>query len=986
MIFKIASKIHQKRLAISTFIFVLCFFIYPTLAKDLQIKSVPRKGDFELVYKNRAADIIVSDQGFKVEQIAAADFAADVERVTGIKPPVKNNFQSAAQNVVIIGTLDKSPLVEDLVKSGKLDVSEIRRKWESFLITMVQNPFPGIKTALVIVGSDRRGTAYGVYEMSLRIGVSPWYWWADVTPERRANLIIASGKKLSGEPSVRYRGIFLNDEDWGLQPWAAKTFEPETGDIGPKTYAKIFELLLRLKANTVWAAMHEVTRPFNSIPENKKIADDYAIVMGSSHAEPMLRNNVGEWKDDKAKYNFVSNEAGVTNYWDERIRDNGQFENIYTLGMRGIHDSPIQGTKTQSERIPVLEKIISTQRNLLTKHIKKPIEEIPQIFCPYKEVLADYQAGLKVPDDVTIVFPDDNFGYIRYFPNETEQQRAGGFGVYYHISYLGRPLSYLWFNTTPPALVWEEMSKAYEHNMRRFWMLNVGDLKPAEIGIEFFMQMAWDAHKWRRENLNGFLKEWAAHEFGEKRADEIAGLMDEYYRLGFSRKPEHLQWNLPGEPMRASDFSAIDYGDEMQKRLDQYQSLNLCSDRLYQEIQSAKKDAFYELVAYPIRGATLANERFFAAEKSSLYARQNRASAILWAQRSVTADKKIKTETAYFNEKLAGGKWRHIMSAEMNKGQWTSMRSNPPEIPASVLNLKIPEQAGLGVAIEGRAEALKENDGTSIPIFNVFTKDTRFIDVFNTGKQPSVWSARANQNWIKLSRTEGDLKEDTRILVSVDWNKAPKGKEIVGEIEIKGAGSARHIGVKIFNPTLPRPKSLKGFVESGGVISMEAENFTKKIDRAGAGWQIIPGLGRTDDSVAIFPTTARSIDTKQLINQAPFLEYQFYVFTPGDFDVTCFLVPTQPLRAGGLRYAIGLDESPPQIVIVGADAEVSSRQWAQNVLNAATFGTNRISVSAGQHKLKVYMIDAGVVIDKIVLNGGGLQPSYLAPPETAVRF
>jgi hypothetical protein len=986
MIFKFASKIHQKQLAISTFIFVLCFFIYAAPAKDLQIKSVPRKGDFELVYKNRAADIIVSDQGFKVEQIAAADFAADVERVTGIKLQVKNNFQSAAQNVLIIGTLDKSPMVEDLVKSGKLDVSEIRRKWESFLITTVQNPFPGIKTALVIVGSDRRGTAYGVYEMSQRIGISPWYWWADVTPERRTNLVVAGGKKLSGEPSIRYRGVFLNDEDWGLQPWAAKTFEPETGDIGPKTYAKIFELLLRLKANTVWAAMHEVTRPFNSIPENKKVADDYAIVMGSSHAEPMLRNNVGEWKDDKAKYNFVSNVAGVTNYWEDRIRDNGQFENIYTLGMRGIHDSPIQGTKTQAERIPVLEKIISTQRGLLSKHLQKPIEEIPQIFCPYKEVLADYQAGLKVPDDVTIVFPDDNFGYIRYFPNETEQKRAGGFGVYYHISYLGRPLSYLWLNTTPPALVWEEMSKAYEHNMRRFWMLNVGDLKPAEIGIEFFMQMAWDAQKWRRENLNGFLKEWAAREFGEKRAGEIADLMDEYYRLGYARKPEHLQWHLPGEPMRASDFSAIDYRDEMQKRLDQYQSLNLRADRLYEQIPSSKKDAFYELVAYPIRGATLANERFFAAEKSSLYARQNRASAIHWAQRSKSADEKIKIETAYFNEKLAGGKWRHMMSPEMNKGQWTSMRSTPPEIPASVLNLKIPEKAGLGVAIEGRAESLKENDGASLPIFNVFTKDVRFIDVFNTGKQSSVWSARANQNWIKLSQTEGDLKEDSRILISIDWNKAPKGKEIVGGIEIKGAGSTRRISVRAFNPSSPRPKSLKGFVESSGVVSMEAENYTKKVDRADAGWQIIPGLGRTGDSVTIFPTTARSIDIKQIINHAPFLEYQFYVFTPGDFDVNCFLIPTQPLRAGGLRYAIGLDESPPQIVTVGADAEVSSKQWAQNVLNAATFGTNRISISAGHHKLKVYMIDAGVVLDKIVLSGRGLQTSYLAPPETAVRF
>lgn len=771
-----------------------------------------------------------------------------------------------------------------------------------------------------------------------------------------------------------------------MQPWAAKTFEPETGNIGPKTYAKIFELLLRLKANTVWAAMHEVTKPFNEIPENKKVADDYAIVMGSSHAEPMLRNNVGEWKDDKAKYNFVSNAAGVTEYWEERARANGKYENIYTLGMRGIHDSPIQGAKTPAERIPLLEKIIAAQRNILSKYVNETVESVPQIFCPYKEVLADYRAGLKIPDDVTIVFPDDNFGYIRSFPNREEQKRKGGFGVYYHISYLGRPLSYLWLNSAPPALVWEEMSKAYDHEMRRFWILNVGDIKPAEIGIEFFMQMAWDARKWRRANLNEYLRAFAAREFGVRNADEIARLLDEYYRLGFQRKPEHLQWFTPNEPARASAFSAIDYGDEMQKRLDAYESLENRAEAVYAKIPAAKKDAFYELVLYPVRAATSANVRVFAVEKAELYFKQGRASAKDWAKRAIDADAEIKSETAYYNEKLAGGKWRGIMSPEIGKGQWTSMRSAAPVVSAEISRMKIPDAASLGVAAEGREEAVKENETAALPQLNVFTKEIRFIDIFNRGAASEKWTAKANRKWIILSRASGETSRDARVFVSIDWRKVPIGENAPGEIEIATAREKRTIAVPVFNPQTLRPNDLNGFVESNGVVSIEAENYTTKTEKAGARWQIIKGLGRTGNSVSIFPTTAKSVEPENITRDSPSLEYRFYSFASGEFSANVFLVPTQPLQAGtGLRYAISVDDQPPQIVSVGLYAEVSSKQWAHNVLSAAIVGKSKIDIKSGAHTLKVYMIDAGVVMDKIILDAGGMRPSYLAAPETRIR-
>ena len=944
------------------------------------------KGDFRLVDRSETADILVSLADFKVVQIAAENLADDVERVTGKKPTLLPDTSNASRHVVIVGTIDKSPMIQDLIRTGKLRVENLRGKWESFVITTVRNPFPNIEMALVIAGSDRRGAAYGVFELSEAIGVSPWYWWADVPPARHANLFVAPRVQRAGPPSVQYRGIFLNDEDLGLQPWAAKRFDPQLGDIGPKTYARVFELLLRLKANTLWPAMHGCTKAFNLYADNKGLADVYGIVMGSSHAEPMLRNNVTEWTDNPDNYDFTKNREGVLKYWEDRAAQNGQYENIYTIGMRGIHDSPIVGPKTQPERIEVLQNIFSDQRSLLAKHVNPDVTKVPQIFCPYKEVLADYRSGLKVPDDITIVFPDDNFGYIRYFPNAEERKRSGGFGVYYHVSYLGGPLSYLWLDTTPPALIWEEMSKAFDHGVRRFWMLNVGDLKPAEISIELFLQMGWDISRWRRDNLSEFLVEWAASKFGGIHAREIASVMDEYYRLGFARKPEHLQWNFANEKPKPSDLTSVDYGDEVQRRLDDYDALMSHANQLYDRVPPNQRDAFYELVVYPIRCAALANRRYFAYQKSAEYMAQGRASASAWAQRAADADVQMNAETDYYNQKLAGGKWRRMMMIEPPNGQWQYMRMTNPVAPTGLAQVVVPEQSGLGVAIEGRTEPLRENEtDQSLPALNAFTREARFIDVFNTGRAPATWTAHASHNWIKLSKTSGDLSKDARLLVSVDWRNAPRGENVSATVEIDGAGSSRVVKVPVFNPRLQTPAA--NFVEANGVVSIETEHFSKRIDRGGIGWQIIQGLGRTGDSVAIFPTTAGSIDPARVVADAPALEYSLQLFASGKYAVTCYLVPTHPLQPGrGLRFAIGVDNQLPQLVTVGADLAVPSRQWSLNVLNAAAMASSSFEVSAaGPHMLKLYMIDPGVVVDKIVLDAGGLKPGYLGPPETRIR-
>lgn len=617
------------------------------------VHSAPQAGDFPL----SAATVVVGDGDAKVVSIAARDLAADIHSVTGRKPA---NASRTAATSIIIGTLGRNALIDQIARSGKLDLTQLRGAWESFVIATVDQPLPGVERALVIAGSDPRGTAFGAYELAQAIGVSPWAWWADVTPEHKDSLYIANGLRRFGPPSVKYRGIFINDEDWGMHRWAEQTFEPANGGIGPKTYQKVYELLLRLKANSLWPAMHPPTKAFNDDPRNAALADDYAIVIGSSHAEPMLRNNTKEWKLDHDQFNYATHPDAVLQYWRERVASNRQYENMYTIGMRGIHDSGMQGPKEDSARIALLERIFADQRALLPAGAA-------QVFTPYKEVLPLYNQGLKVPEDVTIIWPDDNFGYIRRYANQAEQQRSGGMGVYYHLSYLGAPLSYLWLYTTPPALVWEEMSKAYEHGARTVWIANVGDIKPAEAGMEFFLQMAWDIKRWQRETVPGYLSQWAGREFGSAYAADIGGIMTQYFRLNYDRKPEHLQWWLPKSSPRASSLSA----EQRRQRLYQFAELRARAQRLQARIPAAKRDAYFQLVLYPVAASALANERYFEAELGNM-------------ERAKAANAQLAALTGKWDTELAGGKWAHFMNEEPADDQWKSFRISAwtPELAA----------------------------------------------------------------------------------------------------------------------------------------------------------------------------------------------------------------------------------------------------------------------------------------------------------------
>lgn len=661
-------------------------------------------GGFVLAADGRVSTIYYDPADAKVVAHAAQMLASDLAAVTGVKPEVVAGAPKSGAGAIILGTLGHSRPIDRLVARGKLKVAELRGAWESFVITPVDD-------ALVIVGGDRRGTAYGAFELSEAMGVSPWTWWADVAPARKTELTVPPGARRFGPPSVRYRGIFINDEDWGLFPWAARTYDPAQGNIGPKTYERVFELLLRLKANTLWPAMHKTSAAFNSDPDNARLADEYGIVMGSSHAEPMLRNNVGEWTAPADQFNYAINPQGVGAYWEERARSNGSYESLWTLGMRGIHDSGIVGAKTTPERVALLDKIIADQRALLRQHVDPTLARAPQMFVPYKEVLDIYRGGLTVPDDVTIVWPDDNFGYIRQFPSDAERKRGGGAGVYYHLSYLGAPLAYLWLSTTPPALIQTEMTRAYDQGARTLWIANVGDIKPAEIGTSLFMEMAWDIDRWRGKSQREFLNDWSGRTFGRDGA-AVGGVLEDYYRLNFELRPEFLQTTGLDERIRANGGAPWIDG-----RLKRFADLVTAADGLRAKVRPELSDAFFELVDYPVRASAAANRRFFAAERYRQLIDSDPTMARSAGAVAVAADDEIKALTRRFNEEIAGGKWRWIMSEEPADGQWRSFRtplvvlptrglvSDPEVFLTKIADASTTPPSGIFEAEAGRASA-----------------------------------------------------------------------------------------------------------------------------------------------------------------------------------------------------------------------------------------------------------------------------------------
>lgn len=602
------------------------------------------------LYDGGAVPVIIHDDR-PTATLAADMLAGDIEALTGQKARTSTHLSDCTGVCILIGPADAA-VVRQMMREEGVVLEDLSGQWERYERRVIPSKRHPGRTYVVITGSDRRGAVWGVSDLSRELGVSPWSWWADVTPRRVTHLSIDGEPVVSAAPAVKYRGVFLNDEDWGLEPWAAKTFDPAYGNIGPKTYSRVYELMWRLKANTIWPAMHDVSSPFYRDPNNAKLADAYAIVVSTSHAEPMGRNNVREWDEKKrGPFDWTQNRAAMLDYWRQRVGETKDFETLYTIGLRGLHDGPLQGADTAQARRDIMAEAIGEQRRML------PAGAAQQMVL-YKEVLEAYSAGLKVPDDVTLVWCDDNYGYISRLPDAAERKRSGGSGVYYHLSYWGRPHDYLWLGTTHPGLIREQMGRAYATGARQIWIANIGDIKPAEYLTSYFLDLAFSGRF--EETPKAHLRVWMAEQFGDAAADEATNILMGYYDLAFERRPEFMGFSQtePTTPVRPSDYVQGD-DREAQARIAAYDGLVKRAKALGAALPADRQDAFFELVLYPVRAAANMNTRTLKLDLAALYGRNGRTASSLVTE-ARAAHQGIVADTALYNS-LNDGKWRGMM-------------------------------------------------------------------------------------------------------------------------------------------------------------------------------------------------------------------------------------------------------------------------------------------------------------------------------------
>lgn len=575
-------------------------------------------------------------------QHMAQVLADDIERVSGFRPQVAER-QGKGPSIVL-----------STIKYTNRH-KELQGAWERYAIDTNGD-------VVYITGSDARGLAYGVLHISETIGVSPWYWFADVPVDKLNKRVFDYEENFTSKsPSIKYRGVFINDEDWGLKTWAAKNYEKELGDIGPKTYDKVCELILRLKGNMLAPAMHTCTGAFYSHKESQVMADKWGIMITTSHCEPLLFNNAAPSEWDKARdgeWNYETNSQTILKKLDNRIHETAQYDNIYTMGMRGLHDEAMKGSKDPKVRARTLEKVMAEQRAILEKYKKTKATNLPQIFVPYKETLDIYDAGLRVPEDITLVWPDDNYGYMKRVSNTDEQRRKGGSGIYYHISYLGTPHDNLWIATTAPMLMYEELLKAYTSGADRYWLLNVGDIKPMEIETQMFFDMAYNFGAFSYDHVNQYQAQWLSKVYGEVYREAFQFILDRYYRLAWDRKPEFMgyeyEWSSEEENrLHDSDFSF--QTGTAQKRLADYQEICQVYDAIERSISEDLRPALFEMLGYAVHGAYQMNRKF-------LYAQRNHETGSrVYADLSREAYQEILRLTERYNTQL-NGKWNQMMS------------------------------------------------------------------------------------------------------------------------------------------------------------------------------------------------------------------------------------------------------------------------------------------------------------------------------------
>ncbi|MFG3291106.1 glycosyl hydrolase 115 family protein [Streptomyces sp. NPDC048179] len=949
-------------------------------------------GAFPLV----GAPVVVSADDHPGVVRVAGDLRDDIERVTGVRPAV-----AIARRAVLVGTIGRSPLIDGLVAAGKLDVTGVRGRWETSLQTVVDHPLPGVDQAFVIAGSDPRGTIFGAYDVSYGIGVSPWHWWDDVLPVHRDEVWVLPGRHTQGTPAVKYRGFFINDENPALGTWAPAYFGPGKapgypGGFNADFYAKVFEVLLRLKGNYLWPAVWG--RAFaEDDPENHRTASAYGVVMGTSHEAPMMRG-IEEWNrhatggtdpyGGTGEWSYLRNAEAIRAYWRagiQRMVDEG-FEGVVTLGMRGNGDTGLP----DGDGIELMQEIIAAQRQIIEEVTGRPAAETPQVWTLYKEVQRYWDRGLRAPDDVTVVLTDDNWGNIRKHPSPAEP-RGGGYGLYYHFDYVGAGRNYKWVDTANLRNVWDQLHQAHAYGNHGLWVANVGDLKGNELPTEFFLDYAWDPQRWSFDRLGEWERRYARQNFGAAAAGEVAELLAEYGRLQARRKPELLNRRITlaadGQVVYDDQQTPFSFGHrELERVTGEWRELGRRAARIGRRLPEAAQDAWFELVGYEV-AATANLYALREAEFTNLrYAREGRAATndlATAAEAGLAADLDLADR---FNSRVAGGKWRgfqtqpHIDYGDVDRygpnAPWQQPEKDNVALPdvlfPAVRRIEVPEAAGLGVSVDG------DEPATALPPFSPYqTRPQQFVEVFNRGRTPFDYRVTASVPWLVVDHPRGRVTRQVRLEVRVDWSRAPAGRSS-GELTVSGAGESVTVGCVAERP--PSRRALRGFVEAGGYVAIDADHY----DRAAGQWRRLAGIGRTGAGMTAWPVTGGWADSAA---SWPRLEYEVSLLSAGEVTVWTYLSPRNPtLPTGpGLHYALSFDDQAPQQVDItaGADDGLLNTVWARNTSDHVNRTSTRHTLaSSGVHRLKFWSVDPTVVVQRLVLDTGGLTPTYLGPLES----
>ena len=958
----------SNRIAPLVIIWVLLMMVSNSMYAIDPEKYVTSKAsneNFPLATNGTVAPIVMSDDDFAGVKRVAGHLQTDFLNVTDVRPDILMSNSITEDYIIIIGTIGKSSIINQLVKNGKIDAKQLQGKWEKFTTQIVDNPMPGVKKALVIAGSDKRGTIYGIYDLSTQIGVSAWHFWADVPAKKQSELHVLPGIHTQGEPKVKYRGLFINDEAPALSGWAKENY----GNFNSEFYDKVFELILRMKGNYMWPAMWN--NAFNDDdPLNRPLADEYGIVMGTSHHEPMDRSQQ-EWKRfGKGEWNYNTNAEGLNDFWKKGIENMGTAESLVTIGMRGDGDEAM----TEGTAIDLLEGIVEDQRKIIAEVTGKPAEETPQIWALYKEVQDYYDEGMQVPDDVTLLLCDDNWGNLRKLPSLGAKPRKGGYGIYYHFDYVGGPRNYKWMNTNQIERVWEQMHLAYEHNVNQVWIVNVGDIKPMEFPLEFWFDYAWNPEAYTADNLDNYYSYWAKDVFDGIETEAIANIMRRSTKFNARRKHELID---------PSTYSLTHY-NEANRVVENYNALAKQAQSIYDKLPENYKDAYYQLVLYPVLASANLNELYVSAAKNNLYAKQGRASANAYADKVVELFKSDRELTDYYQKEMANGKWNHMMSqTHIGYEIWQEPRFNKmPE----TFKIDAADDAEMGISIENSEEWWSgENESAILPVFDVLNKQSYAIEIFNRGKKAFNYSIKANEDWIKISQAEGSVENKKMVDISIDWDKAPKGSNSA-TIIVSGAGKEIPVHIKVNNFNT---KNTKGFIENNGYIAINAKDFSNTYEPKSFEWKVVDNLGKTGASVISLPIDKGRVE---LSKKSPRLSYDVNFQTKGTVKVHMYFSPTiNYANREGMYYGLSFDKQSPTLVNYASDPYITNyngkvpKNWHNNVADNIKVIISEFTIDEpGNHTLNYYRVDEGLVLQRIIIEteASTLKDTYLGPPES----